>query len=135
MDTLSNDEMPVPIYFSRRNGVTCAGVSLGVDIWGATGLNDVSKMRAVLIECVSVCGAKMRNIDLFQFGGAGGVAGVAILMQSHLSVHTWPEHGYAAFDAFMCGDADPYKMIPLLKQAFSPKQIQLTEHVRGLMCP
>ena len=57
---------------------------------------------------------------------------MAILVQSHISVHSWPEAGYGAFDVFVCGDADPYKTIPVLKKAFEPESIQIAEYKRGL---
>jgi S-adenosylmethionine decarboxylase len=55
------------------------------------------------------------------------------LAESHISVHTWPERGYAAFDIFMCGNADPRKAFSVLKQAFAPKRVVLGEHKRGVL--
>ncbi len=43
---------------------------------------------------------------------------MAVLAESHISVHTWPEIGYGAFDVFMCGDADPWRAVDVLKAAF-----------------
>ena len=60
-----------------------------------------------------------------------GISGVAVLAESHVSVHTWPERGYAAFDIFMCGNADPHKAYSVLEQAFAPKRIVRAAHMRG----
>ena len=61
------------------------------------------------------------------------MSGVVVLAESHISIHTWPERGYAAIDLFMCGKADPYKAIPSLKAAFAPSGIQVSESKRGLV--
>ena len=67
------------------------------------------------------------------FGEGMGVSGVVVLAESHISIHTWPERGYAAIDLFMCGKCDPYKAIPALKAAFAPNGIQVSESKRGLV--
>ena len=58
---------------------------------------------------------------------------MAVLAESHISVHTWPEHGFAAFDIFMCGDAEPLKAAEALRQALRPSRIELTEQRRGIL--
>jgi S-adenosylmethionine decarboxylase proenzyme len=50
-----------------------------------------------------------------------GITGVAILAESHISIHTWPETEYAAIDVFMCGSCDPNKSIPIFETAFLAK--------------
>jgi S-adenosylmethionine decarboxylase len=60
-----------------------------------------------------------------------GVSGVAVLSESHISVHTWPEIGYAAFDVFMCGDAQPWKSVGVLAEAFSTDDVRVREFLRG----
>ena len=61
------------------------------------------------------------------------MSGVAVLAESHISIHTWPERGYAALDVFMCGTAMPHKAVPVLRQAFKPSSVQFVEHRRGLV--
>ena len=51
-------------------------------------------------------GAQVLSCHMHGFGVGNGVTGVALLAESHITVHTWPERGYAAFDVFMCGDCD-----------------------------
>ena len=60
-----------------------------------------------------------------------GVSGVAILAESHISVHTWPEIGYGAFDVFMCGDAEPMKAVGVLSRAFGTMDVRVKELLRG----
>lgn len=126
------DDRPPPVYFMKREGLVFAGLHLLIDLWEAEHLDDAELMRTVFTDCVAASGATLRSLDIFQFAEGGGIAGVAMLTQSHISVHSWPEHGYAAFDVFVCGDARPYEIVPVLERAFRPKQIQVTEHKRGL---
>jgi S-adenosylmethionine decarboxylase len=83
-------------------------------------------------EAVDVCGATLLHIHLHHFTPSFGVSGVAVLAESHISVHTWPERNFAAFDIFMCGDARPELAIPVLKKAFKPGRINISEQLRGI---
>jgi S-adenosylmethionine decarboxylase len=56
---------------------------------------------------------------------------VAVLAESHISIHSWPEHGYAALDVFMCGQTNPRLAIDVLKEAFTPGKVLVKEHLRG----
>ena len=53
---------------------------------------------------MEAAGATLLHIHLHHFTPNGGVSGVAVLAESHISIHSWPEYGYAALDVFMCGD-------------------------------
>lgn len=48
--------------------------------------------------------AHVLHCHMHHFGGQAGVTGVALLAESHISIHTWPEHAYAACDIFICGE-------------------------------
>lgn len=134
--TFNNDSDPVcKDHFIHRNGLEFAGTHLLIDFWNAENLSDLQLMEAKFRECVEVCGATLLHIHLHHFTPNGGISGVAVLAESHISVHTWPERGYAAFDIFMCGDAQPEKAIPVLKAAFLPKQVTVGEQLRGLTEP
>ena len=54
-----------------------------------------------------------------------------VLAESHISIHSWPEANYAALDIFMCGKADPDKCVPVLREAFRPKRLAVSELLRG----
>ena len=56
---------------------------------------------------------------------------MAVLSESHISVHSWPQKGYAALDVFMSGDAKPYRAIEVLRQAFEAREVAVREHARG----
>lgn len=122
-------------HFIHRNGLVFAGTHLIFDFWGASELDNLELMEAALRECVDVCGATLLHIHLHHFTPNGGISGVAVLAESHISVHTWPERGFAAFDVFMCGDAMPEKAIPVLQRAFKPSSTNVNEQLRGLTTP
>jgi S-adenosylmethionine decarboxylase len=120
-------------YFVNRDGVRFAGVHLIVDLWGATRLDDPDHIDAVLREGALAAGATILHGHFHHFSPNGGVSGVLVLAESHVSIHTWPERDYAAIDIFMCGECNPYKAIPALKKGFTPDRVQLAEHKRGLI--
>ena len=120
-------------YFVFRNGVRYAGTHLIIDLWGTTNLADPDHIDAVLREAAEVSGATILHGHFHHFSPNGGVSGVLVLAESHISIHTWPERDYAALDIFMCGECDPYKAIPVLKRGFLPERVQLAEHKRGLI--
>jgi len=82
-------------------------------------------------EAVVECGATLLHIHLHHFTPNGGISGVAVLAESHISVHTWPERNFAAFDVFMCGDAQPEKAIAVLEAAFTPDRCDVKDFMRG----
>lgn len=120
-------------YFITRNGARYAGTHLIIDLWGAERLDELDHIEMTLRDCVRAAGATLLHIHLHHFTPNCGVSGVAVLAESHISVHTWPERGFAAFDVFMCGDAEPHKAVEVLRQAFSPERVYVGEHLRGRM--
>lgn len=120
-------------HFITRDGVTFAGSHLIVDLWEAEGLDDKDRIEKAMRDAVEAAGATLLHIHLHSFTPNGGISGVAVLAESHISVHTWPERGYAAFDVFMCGSAEPRKAVAVLEQAFTPKRVVLGMHKRGLL--
>ncbi len=121
-----------PDYFIERDGVRYAGHHLLIDMWGASNLDNQPLIEEALLECIRVSGATLLHIHLHEFQENGGISGVAVLAESHISIHTWPERGYAAIDIFMCGAAQPLKSVPVLRRYFEPQTIQLGEQKRGL---
>lgn len=120
-------------HFIQRDGVEFAGSHLIIDLWEAKRLDELDHMEAVLREAVEVAGATLLHIHLHHFTPSGGISGVAVLAESHISVHTWPERDFAALDVFMCGDARPEMAIPVLRRAFSPGRMEITDLMRGIV--
>ena len=126
-----NQPIEAKDHFIHRNGVEFAGTHLLLDLYEASHLDDIEHIEQAMRDIVSKCGATLLHIHLHHFTPNGGVSGVAVLAESHISVHTWPERDYAAFDVFMCGDAEPENAIPVLKRAFFPRRIEVNEELRG----
>jgi S-adenosylmethionine decarboxylase len=120
-------------YFVVRDGVKFAGMHLLVDLWGASRLDEPAHIDAALCTAAVAAGATILHSHFHHFSPNGGVSGLVVLAESHISIHTWPERDYAAIDIFMCGACNPYDTIALIKQAFNPRLVQLAEHKRGLV--
>jgi S-adenosylmethionine decarboxylase len=75
-------------------------------------------------------GARVLQAMLHPFPG-GGVTGVLLLAESHISIHTWPEQGFVALDVFLCGAADPEPARKVLEQAFAPERVTASLVRRG----
>jgi S-adenosylmethionine decarboxylase len=117
-------------HFIRKNGKVYAGTHLIIEVINGTGLDDEARIQQAFRDCVDECGATLLHIHTHKFSPQG-VSGVAVLAESHISVHTWPEIGYGAFDVFMCGDADPWKAVDVLRAAFDAGEVGVKELLRG----
>ncbi len=120
-------------YFVEKDGVTFAGTHLLLDLWGASCLTDPALIDSALRDAAEAAGATILHSHFHHFGPDGGVSGVLVLAESHISIHTWPERDFAAIDIFMCGSCNPYDSLPVLKAAFRPASILLGEQRRGLI--
>ncbi|MFO1187664.1 MAG: adenosylmethionine decarboxylase [Alphaproteobacteria bacterium] len=120
-------------HFISREGLTYAGQHLIVDFWGGERLDDKDFIEETFRKAVEAAKATLLHIHLHRFSGGGGVSGVAVLAESHISIHTWPERGFAAVDIFMCGDAKPLRAVEVMREAFRPKHTNVAEHKRGIV--
>lgn len=120
-------------HFTERDGLCYAGRHLIIDIWDAEHIDDMGVIELALRRSVKAAGATLLHLHLHEFSTNGGISGVAVLAESHISIHTWPERSYAALDVFMCGDAEPRRVIPILRHAFKPKRLAISEQMRGVV--
>ncbi len=118
-------------YFKNKDGIKYSGSHLIVDVYGVSRINDIEYMKLFFNKCIEVCKATLLGMNFHTFEVNGGISGVAILSESHISVHTWPELDYFALDIFMCGDAEPKNSIPVIKEFFKPKRFIMNEFLRG----
>jgi S-adenosylmethionine decarboxylase len=118
-------------YFVEKDGVRFAGTHLLVDLWDAENLSDPVHIDIALRAAAERAGATILHSHFHHFTPNGGVSGVVVLAESHISIHTWPERHFAAIDIFMCGNCDPHDSIPVLQEAFSPGRVDLDEQRRG----
>ena len=120
-------------YFVEKDGQKFAGMHLLVDLWGASNLTDPARIDMALRQAAEAARATILHSHFHHFGPDGGVSGVLVLAESHISIHTWPERDFAAIDIFMCGSCKPYESLPVLRAAFRPDQVLLSEQRRGLI--
>ena len=96
-------------------------------------LNDLDLLRDAMLTAAIKCGAVILG-DSFHRFSPQGVSGVVVIAESHLSVHTWPEYGYAAVDVFTCGTTvNPQTAAEVLIEKLGSKNHSLTEIPRGVM--
>lgn len=96
-------------------------------------LNDPARLEHLLVDAANRAGATVVEKAFHQFN-PHGVSGVVIIAESHLFIHTWPEHGYAAVDIFTCGDtvrAD--KAAEWLAEKMGAAHFSMIELRRGIM--
>lgn len=94
-------------------------------------INDAKKIDGIVRKAATEAKATVINTMSHEFDPSG-ITCLAILAESHLSVHTWPEQGYVAADIFTCGrSADPQPAAEFLVKAFGPKDSKVVELTRG----
>ncbi len=95
-------------------------------------LSDVEGIHSMMVAAAEAAHATIRESAFHRFDPQG-VSGTVILAESHLSIHTWPEKGYAAMDFYTCGDhTDPWRACEYAAQALGAKSILTTEFKRGI---
>lgn len=109
------------------------GRHLIIEMWDATNLNSAESLRQGLIEAVQAIDGTLLDCRVVEFP-VHGVTGVAIIAESHVAVHTWPEYGYAAVDIFTCNmEADMQLGVDALSRHLLPGRVELTEVTRGIL--
>ena len=109
------------------------GRHLLADLYGCPVLDDAALIERALREAAESAGATVIGLHLHHFGEGQGVTGVALLAESHMSIHSWPEHGYAAVDIFLCGKRhDPHATLRTLARRLAPERIVENLVRRGL---
>jgi S-adenosylmethionine decarboxylase len=105
-----------------------AGLHLLADMSGIEPglLTDCAKIEQLLRDAAKAAGAQVLHSHFHGFGDGFGVTGVVLLAESHISIHTWPEDGFAAADIFMCGATDPQRALSLLRSALQPTGCAVT---------
>jgi S-adenosylmethionine decarboxylase len=119
-------------YCCTNNHIRYAGTHIIIELWNGKNFSSLPKIRKILKDSVKACGATLLGINLHKFSPSGGISGVAIIQESHISIHTWPEYKYAAMDIFVCGEINPYEAISVIKGGFKPEKIQVAELKRGI---
>jgi len=123
-NTKRDDENITPLY--SATGIHCLA-----DFFECRHLDDLTYIEQSFKAAAKICGATILGSNFHKFGGEGGVTGVLLLAESHMSIHTWPEKGYAAIDIFMCGNCNVKKAVENLNRCFDPQTVNVKMHSRG----
>ena len=109
-------------------GQHCLFDAYGIDCQWA---RDAKQIEALLTRVALAADATILGSHFHTFGGEGGVTGVLLLAESHLSIHTWPENAYAAIDIFMCGHHRIEAALQLLRAELQAAHTHTTVLSRG----
>jgi S-adenosylmethionine decarboxylase len=95
-------------------------------------LGNADKIRQIFLEAAKVGNMEVKSSYFFKFSPTG-VSGVVIVAESHISIHTWPEKGYAALDVYTCGTkAEPEKAVDYILEKLKAKYAHVSEIKRGI---
>lgn len=118
-------------YKNHKNSFTHLGDHIIAECTGCLNLNNSAMLESVLREAAVAAGATVLSVTVHKFEPFG-MTGVSVLQESHISVHTWPEYGYASIDIYTCGEhIHIEKALAVLKKFFLPKKVQVVSIHRG----
>lgn len=96
-------------------------------------LNQRLAIEIIMVVAALMSGAEIREVAFQQFSPQG-VSGMVIISESHLAIHTWPEHEYASVDVYTCGDTvDPRVACDLIAKALHAESREEVEILRGVI--
>ncbi len=96
-------------------------------------LKDLGKVKDALVSAAKEARATIIDVSFHEFNPFG-ISGMVVIAESHLSIHTWPEYGYAAVDIFTCGDIiKPEVAANYLIDRFESKNPSIVEVKRGIL--
>ncbi|CAO5061344.1 S-adenosylmethionine decarboxylase proenzyme [Microcystis aeruginosa PCC 9432] len=116
--------------------MTKLGTHLIVDAWQVPAdlLNDPERIRRAILDGITAGEATLIDLCVHQFS-PHGVTATATLAESHIAIHTWPEHGYFAADLFFCGAGKPVVAMEILTKSLQAGEIKVRELTRGFPSP
>lgn len=116
--------------------MTSLAVHLHLELWDVDGglLDDVERLEAALLDAARAAQCQVLGSVKHHFQPHGASV-VVLVAESHLSIHTWPEHGYAAADILTCGMTLPEAGIATLLARLSPARHEVRRYERGVVQP
>ena len=121
--------------FSRRPAPEALGNQMVIEMYDCESaqFDNVDWVRNVLVEAAQRAHATIIEVVFHKFNPVG-ISGVVVISESHLAIHTWPEHRYAAIDIFTCGDVlDGDAAVSYIARQFGSKRYTVAAHPRGLL--
>jgi S-adenosylmethionine decarboxylase proenzyme len=117
----------------KTRSIRTLGKHLVAELWGRSPhlLNSPDHVRDSLLAAARRGKLTVLSVDVHTFS-PHGVTGILLLAESHMSIHTWPEYGYAAFDVFTCA-GDPWAAFDELKARLDIERADVQELDRGIL--
>lgn len=129
-DVTHPTSLPTNPHLTQEDGKVFAGRHLIIELAQGNGFDDPQRIEDALRAAALICNATILHLHCHRFSPSG-VSGFAMLAESHISCHTWPDQNYAAFDIFMCGNSQPRLAITVLQDAFDAQIVHVQELHRG----
>ncbi len=110
------------------------GRHVAIDTWGVDFdlLNNAEVLQHHMVEAAEACGATVLSVQSRQFDPQGATV-LVLLSESHLSIHTYPERGFAALDCYTCGETvDPEVAIEYMVKILNPEKTYARKLIRGV---
>ncbi|WP_062047812.1 adenosylmethionine decarboxylase [Bacillus sp. JCM 19034] len=103
------------------------------ELWGCDEekLNNMNYIEQLFVDAALKAGAEVREVAFHKFA-PHGVSGVVIISESHLTIHSFPEHGYASIDVYTCGDLDPTVASDFIASSLQATKSEVIEVPRGM---
>ncbi|GAA0483987.1 S-adenosylmethionine decarboxylase proenzyme [Salinibacillus aidingensis] len=109
------------------------GTHVIAELWDCSieKLNSLEFNEKMLVEAALIAGAEVREVTFHKFS-PHGISGVVLISESHLTIHSFPEHGYASIDVYTCGERmQPKRAIQFITQSLEAKSVEKIEIPRG----
>ena len=120
------------MFYIKAEGKKYAGVHILLDMWYQSEPS-IDTVKIFIEKVLQLSGSKMIEIMSHEFNAHGGISVLALLSQSHISFHSWPEYKYAAIDIFLCGDILYDELSAIIEKVFLPQRIEISLHNRGII--
>jgi len=128
--------IPIPQEFLNASAQRAAQAQYGLgrhviaEFWDCENVQSETGLADAIQAAVRGARATLLDLNVRRFYPQGYSA-IALLAESHLSLHAWPELGYVALDVFTCGEADPQKIVQALETHFKPRDVEYLKIPRG----
>lgn len=116
--------------FCFKNNRQGLGKHLIADFYNCKDIPSLRQTKTIFRRAAESIGATVLKVGFHRFHPQGTTA-IALISESHISLHSWPEFRYLAVDIFTCGKKDPVFALDVLKKEFQPKKVKFKEIIRG----
>jgi len=108
------------------------GRHLVIDLWDCDPelLKKIGTVQKSMVDAALEGDADIREVIFHQFE-PDGVSGVVVISESHLTIHTFPEHAYASVDVYTCGNMDPHVSMRVVAERLKAGSYEMVEVIRG----